>query len=424
MPLQGSQPVELFGSDSDAALAAIEARLRGVYTSMPAIVKEDSDGHNVTAQPAINALVRKDDGTMEQLPWPPLQTIVTHFMGGGLMVETHPIKANDEGIVLGAARNIDSWRQSGGTQNPTDARQHHASDHFYLGGVKSDPNKIKNYVPDSIQHRSLDAKVTHDVHPTNGITHKVVPASDPSTNPFASATTFFQHLVSPIMGLIKTATDGNNLHTFALSLAGIIGQVKNSAVNHTFSCPVSIGPTLIGQQGGQTAQVLVNPLTGLQLSSTLPMTIDTPALSIGAGAIGSSAIGGASDGSDAAPGSIGEYATASQSFLSISNGIATTICTLTLSPGDWDVAGLAQFAAGSIAIEGMSASLTGGTSAAGGIAQLNVGSAVAAFKEAELAISPMRVNTTIPTTIALQMTATFVGGTVSASGSIRARRMR
>lgn len=292
--LGGSQPIELFGSDPDAIRAAIRAELREMFGVLPAIVKEDSDGHNVDAQPVINALVRKDDGTMSQLPWPTLQTMIVHFTGGGLMVETHPIKAGDEGLVNFLSRNIDAWRQSGGTQNPVDARQHSPSDHVYIGGVKSDPNKIKNFQPDSIQHRSLDAKVTHDTHPTNGITARVVPQSDPSTNPFESASTFFQTLHSPNDGILKTATDGNNLHTLFLTLAGILGQVKNATANHTFSCPVSTGPTLIGQIGEQVAQVLVDPMSGLQLSSTMPMSLSAPSMTMPAGAAGANigALGG------------------------------------------------------------------------------------------------------------------------------------
>lgn len=282
----GSQPAELFGLDTDAIIAAIEGALRGTFTSMPAIVTADSDGHNVTAQPAINQLVRQDDGTMQQTPWPSLQTMVPHFAGGGLMVATHPVKSKDEGILLFSARAIDSWRQNGGPQNPIDARQHSPSDGHYIGGIKSDPNKIQNYAPDSHQIRSLDAKVTTDHHPTNGVTTKVVPESDSSTNPFASATTFFQTIHNAVSGIVKTATDGNNLHTLSHTLAGIIGRVKNSLVNHTFSCPVATGPVLIGQQSGQTAQVLVNPLTGLQLSSTLPMSISAPSMSMPAGSAG------------------------------------------------------------------------------------------------------------------------------------------
>jgi len=293
--LGGSQPIELFGSLSDAIRAAVQAELRSFRTALPVIVKEDSDGHNATAQPVVNALVRQDDGTMQELAWPELQTMIVHFTGGGLMVETHPVKAGDEGLVSFLSRNIDAWRQSGGTQNPVDARQHSPSDHVYIGGVKSDPNKIKNYQADSIQHRSLDAKVTHDTHPTNGITERVVPQSDPSTNPFESATTFFQTLHSPANGIEKTATDGNNLHTLFLTLAGILGQViqQSSGTDHTFSCPVSSGPVLIGKNNEGTSQVLVSP-AGLQLSSSLPMSLSAPSMTMPAGSAGANigALGG------------------------------------------------------------------------------------------------------------------------------------
>lgn len=414
----GSQPVELFGLNSDAIIAAIQAALRGTFTSMPAIVSEDGDGHTASAAPTINQLVRQDDGTMKQTPWPSLKTMPIHFAGGGLMVSTHPVKAKDEGILVFAARALDSWHQSGGPQNPIDARQHSASDGFYLGGVKSDPNKIANYTPDTIQHRSLDGKTTHEVAPTSTTT-KVVPASDMSTNPFASATTFFQTLHNAVSGIVKTATDGTNFHTLTHSLAGILGSVTNGTENHTFSCPVADGPTLIGQSADDIAKVLVKPGL-LQLMSTGTISLSAPSLGIGQGAIGSSAIGGVNDGTNAAAGTLGEYLTANGS-VSMATGTLATICTLTLSPGDWDVSGLASFAGSAATITNMSAALAPGDSpATGGLAQLNGGS----FQTATLPLSPLRVNVAVSTNIMLQMAATFASGTVTGSGSVRARRMR
>jgi hypothetical protein len=219
--------------------------MRGIFTSMPATVSEDGDGHTASAQPTINQLVRQDDGTMQQTPWPSLKTMPVHFSGGGKMVSTHPVKAKDEGILVFASRALDSWHQSGGPQNPIDARQHSASDGFYLGGIKSDPNKIPNYGTDSIQHRSLDAKTTHDVHPTNGITTKVVPASDSSTNPFANATTFFQTLHNAVSGIAHSAVA--------------------SGITHAITLDHTVGPKLTANNNAHV--VNVNPSSGIALTT-------------------------------------------------------------------------------------------------------------------------------------------------------------
>jgi hypothetical protein len=261
----GSQPGELFGQDTDSVLAGIQAALRGILTTMPGIVQTDSDGHNVTVQPSINSIIRKDDGTMMQQPWPKLQTMVVHFAGGGLVTSTHPIKTNDEVIVQFAARALDSWRQSGGIQNPIDARQHHASDGFVLAGVKSDPNKIQNYATDSIQHRSLDAKITHDVHPTNGITQKVVDPTDTTPNPFQAAIKFIQTLHVPGSGYFHTTTNGTNTHTFNIQpLIGMIHQVMGSGgVVNTISNLLSGGIIHSATAGGVTNTHTNNPLTGI-----------------------------------------------------------------------------------------------------------------------------------------------------------------
>ena len=134
---------ELAAQNSDALKAAIQAELRAILTTLPAII-QSSDQHTATAISAIMSIVRQPEGTMTQAPMPEFQTFPVHFAGGGQVVSTHPVQANDEGIILFAARALDAWHQSGGQQPPIDARQHHASDGFYLGGIKSDPNKIPN----------------------------------------------------------------------------------------------------------------------------------------------------------------------------------------------------------------------------------------------------------------------------------------
>ena len=247
---------------------------------MPAIVKQDSDGHNVSVQPAINQLTRKDDGTTTQTPWPILQTMVQHFMGGGLMVATHPIKNGDEGVLVGISRALDSWRQSGGIQNPVDARQHHASDGFITGAVKSDPNKIKNYATDSIQHRSLDAKVTHDVHPTNGITHKVVPASDPSPNPFANAATFFQTVHNGLSGIAHTAVATGITH--AITLDHTVGpKLTANNAEHLINVHPSAGLILTTAATiAQMAQQNITENAQQSISETAMMSITNSAPTI------------------------------------------------------------------------------------------------------------------------------------------------
>jgi Phage protein Gp138 N-terminal domain len=304
----GSQPVELFGSEADAVLAAVQAVLRGMLTTMPAIVQQDSDGHNVTVQPAINALVRKDDGTMSQVTWPQLQTMVAHFAGGGLMVSTHPIKNGDEVILQFAARALDSWRQSGGIQNPIDARQHHASDGFVLGGVKSDPNKIQNYATESIQHRSLDAKTTHDVHPTNGVTTKVVPASDPSTNPFNSATTFYQTVHNAVSGLIHTAMASGVSHVVSLvQSTGWLAQINNAAHTlnihptngHSRTTTAHISDTAQQTISQSAQQSISSSAPTISLSATQSISLSAPNVSFPAGSASSNvgALGGGLSGS-------------------------------------------------------------------------------------------------------------------------------
>src|SRR5215472_14495892 len=55
---------------------------------------------------------------------------------------------------------------------------------------------------------------------------------------------------------------------------------------------------------------------------------------------------GVQDGSDAAPGQIGEYIfdnRTTASFLSIGSGVSTDLASIAMTPGDWDVQGAVYF---------------------------------------------------------------------------------
>ena len=125
---------------------------------------------------------------------------------------------------------------------------------------------------------------------------------------------------------------------------------------------------------------------------------------------------GVTDGSDAAAGQVGEYMTASASGVALANNVAANIVSLDLTAGDWDVSGNVQFSAGA------------GThnSFAAGIDSLDTQSA-ASFPTGALtqgiSTSTRRYNVTATTTVWLVANASFSGG-VTASGSIRARRVR
>ncbi len=287
------QNEEQFASLTDAVRAAVAAALRGLYTALPVSLTKAGDGHTATAQSNILGLIRKDDGTIEQKPLPIFDTLPVHFAGGGSVLSTHPLTQGDEGVITFMARAIDSWHQSGGQQAPIDAREHHLSDAVYLGGLRSGPNKLSNYAPNSIQHRSKDGKITHDVHPTNGTTTKVVDPSDTATNPFASATKYHATTHSASGGIAHTATDGTSNHNESLSASvGKVLTIVKGALSHSLKLTPSGGHQVSVSSGAQTHTITVDPSAGISIASSVAVALSAPAggLSLPSGGVGSSAL--------------------------------------------------------------------------------------------------------------------------------------
>ena len=134
---------------------------------------------------------------------------------------------------------------------------------------------------------------------------------------------------------------------------------------------------------------------------------------------------GVVDGSEAKAGTVGEVLTASGGPIGISNNAATTVATLPLTAGDWDVSGQVTYteAAGTHASQiaasvstvtntlQQATSLIAATFGTGSTLQLGTAGSA-------------RVNGAAASSVFLVAFTTFTGGTMQAGGIIRARRMR
>lgn len=150
--------------DFDEILRQLEDNVRQkMWTSIPCIVAEDSDGHTVKLQPAIKAVQLMADGTSKYVDMPPLLDVPVVFSGGGDHFATHPLKKGDEVHASISARAHSSWHQSGGTQPPSSADLHGLSHAICVPGLRSDPNKLEKYSPNSFQVRTRDADSVVDV---------------------------------------------------------------------------------------------------------------------------------------------------------------------------------------------------------------------------------------------------------------------
>jgi hypothetical protein len=132
---------------------------------------------------------------------------------------------------------------------------------------------------------------------------------------------------------------------------------------------------------------------------------------------------GVTDGSDAVAGDIGEYLfTPSGASVGLSNGSLQNICSLVLTPGDWDVAGNVIFnPTGATTYAAASCSIASAT--------LNVISARVAGSATANQLrlgtgGDQRINVSADTTVYLVAQCGFTSGGASATGMLWARRTR
>lgn len=162
----------LAAQENDAVEEAIQGALKAVWTHLPAIISEDSDGHTAKAQSAVKLAITQLDGTVKTTSFPQFEDAPVHYPNGGGHHFTHPVKKDDEGVVSFMSRAQDLWHQMGGEQDPVDNRAHHLADSRWQPGGRSDPRKL-DPAPSSAsaQHRSDDGSHVVDVNKDSGVTH-------------------------------------------------------------------------------------------------------------------------------------------------------------------------------------------------------------------------------------------------------------
>ena len=136
--------VERVGDFPAALTEALTAWQSGLWTAMPGVLLSfDAAKMSAVVQVAIQARLRQNDeaGSISWVSISPLVDVPVVFPNGGGFLLTFPLAAGDEGLVIFSSRCIDSWWQSGGTDNPQmDLRLHDLSDGFFLPGARSQVN--------------------------------------------------------------------------------------------------------------------------------------------------------------------------------------------------------------------------------------------------------------------------------------------
>lgn len=232
------------------------------------------------------------------------------------------------------------------------------------------------------------------------------------------------------------ASTSNTVTSIAPSAtSGVPFISQGAAANPTFGTAV-----VAGGGTGVTSFTAFAPVAGgttstgaLQSASTGLASTGFPLLSNGAAALpsfqqlsASNVLGLATGGAPAA-GIIGQNIQATGTVASLTNATATTVATIVLSAGVWDVSGMADFATGGV-VTGTSFRLginnvTNTMPGSGGINQLSTPTAPTAASDSGLTVCPQRVSVAGNTNYFLVAQANFTVGTVSIQGIITATRV-
>jgi len=144
--------------------------------------------------------------------------------------------------------------------------------------------------------------------------------------------------------------------------------------------------------------------------------------------LGGGPVMGVVDGSDAKPGEVGELVFANWTTnLALTNNVAADILTITLSAGDWDVAGAAYFQASqSSGSDDLRAwvNTVSRTQPPGDTGGLGISSTTSGGLANIVQVPPWRLLSALTNTVYLSCVANFGSGTMNVQGYVRARRMR
>jgi hypothetical protein len=148
--------------------ASLRAQLTGwqagIWTALPAIVESfDATAVTVVAQPTIQAQVRDQSGSWNNVTLPLCGDCPVVFPGGGGYGLTFPLEQGDEGLLVFASRCIDAWWAYGEVQPQQVFRMHDLSDGFFLPGVFSQPRKPVAIPSTGVQLRSNDGEAYFEI---------------------------------------------------------------------------------------------------------------------------------------------------------------------------------------------------------------------------------------------------------------------
>lgn len=213
------------------------------------------------------------------------------------------------------------------------------------------------------------------------------------------------------------ALTSGNLSQFAATtsaqLLGVLSDETGSGLAVFGTSPSLTTPTIAGATLSGTFAGAHSYSGAVSFTSTI-----TPSSTAG--------IVGTTTNDNANTGSVGEYVTATSGSVAITSGVNTNVISVPLSAGDWDVQGIIGYApAGGTTLGPMLQSIGTASATFGPVGTTTQYNYTAAAGAAQTHTTPMaRVSLAAPGTAFLVTNTTFSGGTLNATGIIRARRVR
>lgn len=159
---------EQVGERETALRAAINGKLKSVWTSLPGVVTAFNPSNmTVSVQPTIQGVITDETGGETKTDLPLLVDVPVQFPQGGNCIMTFPISPGDECLVVFASRHIDAWWQSGGVQAPMSARMHNLSDGMAVMGFHSVPRVPVSINTGSVQLRDTSGSTSITLDPNS-----------------------------------------------------------------------------------------------------------------------------------------------------------------------------------------------------------------------------------------------------------------
>ncbi|NII73268.1 hypothetical protein FHW84_001837 [Dyella sp. SG562] len=157
------------------------------WTGMPGyIVDFNPSTVTATVQIGVRGVVATSDGSSNTVPYPLLKDVPVQFPGTADSVLTFPVQPGDECWVAFSNRAIGAWIQSGGLQDPSDARGLDLRNAICVLGGLSQPKVIPEFNNDHTQLRSRDGSTYVELDSAGGILKFVAPGGFQFQGPSAN----------------------------------------------------------------------------------------------------------------------------------------------------------------------------------------------------------------------------------------------